>query len=114
MVGIESLMESYVKNFERSSEAACRTALYFLLNECLTVMVSIVVPSWMAFQFTFMSIRKATCSQKIRQVTIAPKALLRPRTISKFLATYHPATGLALQQMGNPWGLFWASLSMEG
>ena len=37
---IASLIENYSKNFERSSEATCGTALDFILNECLTVMVS--------------------------------------------------------------------------
>jgi hypothetical protein len=35
-----SLVENYSKNFDRSSEAVCRTALDFMLNECLTVLVS--------------------------------------------------------------------------
>lgn len=33
-------MENYSKNFDRTSEALCRTALDFILNECLTVLVS--------------------------------------------------------------------------
>lgn len=33
-------MDNYSKNFDRSSEAGCRTAIDFILNECLTVMVS--------------------------------------------------------------------------
>ena len=45
MVGIETLMGNYSENFERSSKAVCRTAIDIILNECLTVMVSIVVPS---------------------------------------------------------------------
>src|SRR6202044_2183947 len=36
----ESLIKSYSKNFDRSSKAVCRTALDFMLNECLTVLVS--------------------------------------------------------------------------
>jgi hypothetical protein len=35
-----SLVENYSKNFDRSSKAVCRTALDFMLNECLTVLVS--------------------------------------------------------------------------
>ena len=35
-----SLVESYSRNFDRSSEVVCRTGLDFMLNECLTVMVS--------------------------------------------------------------------------
>jgi len=35
-----SLVENYSKNFDRSSQAVCRTALDFMLNECLTVLVS--------------------------------------------------------------------------
>jgi hypothetical protein len=61
MVGIETLMENCSENFEQSSEAACKTD--FMLNECLTVMVSIVVLSWVAFLFTSISIRKATTSR---------------------------------------------------
>ena len=37
---IASLVENYSKNFERSHEATCGTAVDFILNECLTVMVS--------------------------------------------------------------------------
>jgi hypothetical protein len=59
-LGIGSLLQNYAKNFERSSKAVCRTAIDFMLNECLTVIVSIVVPSWVVFPFTFTSIRKAT------------------------------------------------------
>jgi hypothetical protein len=59
LIGIGSVLGNYAKNFERSSEAACRTALDFMLNEVLTAIVSIVVPSWVAFPFTFTSIRKA-------------------------------------------------------
>jgi len=33
-----SLVDNYAKNFDRSSEAVCRTALDFILNECLTVL----------------------------------------------------------------------------
>ncbi len=47
-MGIEYVLENYGENFgwssARSSEAVSRTALDFLLNECLTVMVSII--SW--------------------------------------------------------------------
>ncbi|KAF9510505.1 hypothetical protein BS47DRAFT_1364501 [Hydnum rufescens UP504] len=32
------LLENYSKNFDRSSEAVCRTAIDFILNECLTSM----------------------------------------------------------------------------
>ncbi|KAM6501087.1 hypothetical protein JOM56_004101 [Amanita muscaria] len=32
------LMESYSSNFDRTSEAGCRTAVDFMLNECLTAM----------------------------------------------------------------------------
>ena len=46
LVLVETLMANYSENFDRSSEAACRTALYCILNECLTVMVSIVVHGW--------------------------------------------------------------------
>lgn len=35
---IESLLDNYSVNFDRSSEAVCRTAIDFILNECLTVM----------------------------------------------------------------------------
>jgi hypothetical protein len=35
-----SLLNNYSENFDRSSEAVCRTALDFILNECLTVLVS--------------------------------------------------------------------------
>src|SRR5882762_4430464 len=35
-----SLVNNYSKNFDRSSKAACKTALDFILNECLTVLVS--------------------------------------------------------------------------
>ncbi|KIL58939.1 hypothetical protein M378DRAFT_111586 [Amanita muscaria Koide BX008] len=34
----KSLMSNYGRNFDRSSEAACRTGLDLMLNECLTVM----------------------------------------------------------------------------
>ncbi|KIL68359.1 hypothetical protein M378DRAFT_196346 [Amanita muscaria Koide BX008] len=34
------LMESYSCNFDRTSEAGCRTAVDFILNECLTAMRS--------------------------------------------------------------------------
>ena len=34
-------MANHAKNFERSSEALCKTALDFFLNECLTVTVSL-------------------------------------------------------------------------
>ena len=37
-------MANHCKNFGRSN-AVCQTALDFILNECLTAMVSIVVPS---------------------------------------------------------------------
>ena len=40
-LAIASLVENYSKNFDRSSEAVCRTALDFILNECLTVLVSL-------------------------------------------------------------------------
>ena len=36
-----SLVKNYSKNFDRSSEAVCRTGLDFILNECLTVLVSL-------------------------------------------------------------------------
>jgi len=35
---LKSLVKNYSKNFDRSSEAVCRTALDFILNECLTVL----------------------------------------------------------------------------
>jgi len=35
---LKSLVESYSRNFDRSSEAVCRTAVDFILNECLTAM----------------------------------------------------------------------------
>jgi len=35
-----SLLDNYSRNFDRSSEAGCRTAIDFILNEYLTVMVS--------------------------------------------------------------------------
>lgn len=35
---IASLLNCYAKNFDRTSEALCRTAVDFMLNECLTVM----------------------------------------------------------------------------
>ena len=34
------MLENYSNNFDRTSEAACRTAVDYMLNECLTVMVS--------------------------------------------------------------------------
>ena len=37
---LESLIDNYSRNFDRTSEATCRTAVDFILNECLTVMVS--------------------------------------------------------------------------
>ena len=37
---LESLFKNYALNFDRSSEAGCRTGIDFILNECLTVMVS--------------------------------------------------------------------------
>lgn len=40
------LLVSYAKNFGWSSEGVYRTALDFMLNECLTVMVNILVSSW--------------------------------------------------------------------
>jgi len=36
--GFESLIDNYSRNFDRTSEATCRTAVDFILNECLTVM----------------------------------------------------------------------------
>ena len=39
IIEIGSLLVNYSKNFERSSEAVCRTALDLTLNEVLTVMV---------------------------------------------------------------------------
>jgi hypothetical protein len=35
-------MENYARNFDRSSGAVCKTALDFMLNECLTIMVSLL------------------------------------------------------------------------
>jgi hypothetical protein len=35
------LVDNYAKNFNHLSEAVCRTALDFILNECLTVLVSL-------------------------------------------------------------------------
>jgi hypothetical protein len=37
---LESLLDYYANNFDRTSESMCRTAVDFMLNECLTVMVS--------------------------------------------------------------------------
>ncbi|KIM89201.1 hypothetical protein PILCRDRAFT_84944 [Piloderma croceum F 1598] len=34
-----SLVDNYAKNFDRSSKALCRTALDFILDECLTVLL---------------------------------------------------------------------------
>jgi hypothetical protein len=82
IVGTGSLMANYFENFDRSSEAVCRTALDFVLNECLTVMVSIMVQSWVVSPFTLTSIRKATTgSRKIRPPTITLKGLVHPRSI---------------------------------
>jgi len=35
----ESLMHNYARNFDRTSEATCRTVVDIVLNECLTIMV---------------------------------------------------------------------------
>ena len=35
-----SLLKNYSRNFDRSSAAGCKTAIDFILNECLTLMVS--------------------------------------------------------------------------
>ena len=81
MVGIDSLMANHSKNFGRSRDAVRRTALDLILNECLTVMVSIVVP--VAFPVTSTSTRKATFTpirKATKQPTIALNALLRPGT----------------------------------
>ena len=45
IVDIDILLESYLENFEGESNAVCRTALDFILNDCLTVLVSIIVLS---------------------------------------------------------------------
>ena len=49
IVGIEPLLETYLENFKGSSEAVCRTALDIILNDCLTVMVSVVILSGCCF-----------------------------------------------------------------
>ena len=81
-VDIEPLMENYSKNFERSSRAVRRTALDFILNECMTVLVSIVVPLWEVFPFTFTPTRKAdTSPRKVRQRAAMLNVFLRPGTM---------------------------------
>jgi hypothetical protein len=52
---LASLLDNYARNFDRSSEAVCRTAIDFILNECLTVMVS-----WLdiSLKTVFMDLRK--------------------------------------------------------
>jgi hypothetical protein len=53
IVDIDSLMANHSKNSGRGREAVCQTKLDIILNECLTAMVSIIVPSWLVFPFTF-------------------------------------------------------------
>jgi len=40
-MSLDGLLVQYSQNFDRSTEAACRTPIDLVLNECLTELVSI-------------------------------------------------------------------------
>jgi hypothetical protein len=62
-------VDNYSKNFNRSSKAVCRTALDFILNECLTVLVSLI-----SF-LSVISAKKPSTSQKGNDVNDAAEKI---------------------------------------
>jgi hypothetical protein len=109
-------MERYSENFDRSSEAICRTALDFIFNECLTVMVSHVDPLTGMIS-TVSNLRKTIPSQNIRGLISALHTLLLRSTLSECLAkflfltrltTYQHLATLALSSMAA-----WTMASVE-
>ena len=95
---LASLLDNYSRNFDRSSEAGCRTAIDFLLNECLTVMVS-----WLDIFLAILLDHK-----NLRKVIL--QKLSRPRTddrrhpsagiTSRCIARCHSPTKLSLHRSG--------------
>jgi hypothetical protein len=85
---LESLFRNYALNFNRSSKAGCRTGIDFILNECLTVMVS-----WLdslVTLFNHKTLRKVAC---LGRKLSPPRAAYRSLGLtSKSMARYHSPT----------------------
>ena len=92
---LASLLVNYSKNFDQSSEGGCRTAIDFILNEFLTVMVS-----WLDILLNILlnheDLRKATLS---RLKTADPRypSVGMP---SRYIAKCRSPTKLTLHQSG--------------
>jgi hypothetical protein len=93
-----SLLDNYARNFDRSSEAGCRTAIDFILNECLTVMVS-----WLDILLEILlnheDLRKATLHQLSRPKT-ADRRHPSVGMLSRYIAKCHSPTKLYLHGRG--------------
>ena len=65
-------MDNYYQNFDPFSEAMCRVPIELLLNECLTVMVSLLLDSSSVLTLTNISApRKKAGHQEPRRPEIA-------------------------------------------